>query len=132
MVMSSRLVTLAACVAAALPAASADASTTLATNPAGDQVLVYQVRGQTGRSLYASVREPGGSFGPLRAIAPPPGVFEPQAFVDDAGGAVVAWQRLDSLYGGGNVLAVGATVRAPGGRFGPPAKLQEGASAFVR
>src|SRR3954471_11299680 len=126
------LAMLAACVGAAWPVAFADAITTVATNPAGDQVLVYQVRGQTGRSLYASVRERGGSFGPLRAIAPPPGVFKPEAFVDDAGGSVVAWQRLDTLIGGGQGVAVGAAVRAPGRRFGSPAKLYEGESGFVR
>src|SRR3954451_22495920 len=83
----SCLIVLTACLAGLAPAA-ASGTTTLATNPAGSEVLLYSPLQQQSRPLFAATREPGGGFGPLNAIAPPPGVFDARAAVDDSGGAV--------------------------------------------
>jgi hypothetical protein len=113
-----------ACVAVLVPAA-ADGSTQLASNPAGDQVLVYQVRVQRARALYASVRERRGEFGPLRVIAQPPGVFEPSAFIDDAGGDLVAVAR---NFGPGSADLAVRDMRDPESGINRTAELvQEGA-----
>src|SRR4051794_2977400 len=79
-------------------AGSANGSTQIATNPAGDQVLFHQVLGQTSRPLYAATRHPGGGFGALRPVVPPPGRFVPTAAVDDGGGFAVAWTSYDPHY----------------------------------
>jgi hypothetical protein len=91
----------------------ADASTQIATNPAGDQVLLHQVLGQQSRALYAGVRPTGGSFTPLSEIAPPPGVFAADARVDDAGGSIASWLSPKPA------VAIGG----PDGSFGTPVDL---------
>jgi hypothetical protein len=96
---------------------------TLATNPAGSQVLLTQPPPEQLRPLFAATRDPGGGFSPLRAIGPPPGVFEVRAAVDDNGGAVAAWLSRDPQNVRPDRLF--ASVRAPGAPFGPPMQLLE-------
>jgi hypothetical protein len=100
-------------------AGRADAATQIATNPAGDQVLLHQVLGQQSRALYAGVRRAGGSFTPLSQIAPPPGFFTADARVDDAGGSVASW--LSHIPGQKATAAV--AIGAPDGSFGSPVDL---------
>jgi hypothetical protein len=109
----------------AIGAASAHGATEIATNPAGDQVLFHQVLGQKARALYATVRHPGGSFAPLQTIAPPPGepgVFTPEATVDDGGGIAAMWGTHDPLYVN-DPTAASVAIAAPDGSFAAPTEL---------
>jgi hypothetical protein len=93
----SCLLVLTACLAGLLPTTAAG-NITLATNPAGSEVLLYSPLQQQSRPLFAATRDPDRGFGPLKAIAPPPGVFDARAAVDDSGGAVTAWLSHDPRY----------------------------------
>src|SRR3954447_24468248 len=118
----SCLVLLTACLAGLAPAA-ASGTTTLATNPAGSEVLLYSPLQQASRPLFAAAREPGGGFGPLKAIAPPPDVFDARAAVEDTRAAVAAWVSHDPH--GQSPDRAFASIRAPGAEFGQPAQLFE-------
>jgi hypothetical protein len=98
-------------------------STTLATNPAGAEVLLHQPLQQQSRPLFVSTREPDGSFAPLRPLGAPPGVFDAQAALDDAGGAVAAWVSRDPKAARADRGFV--SVRAPGAAFAPPTQVFE-------
>ena len=104
---------------AALPSAAADAHTQLATSETGGGALLEQILTQRTRPLFASIRAPNGVFGPLRPIYPARYYFENQRVaVDDAGGAVAIWTRLDG--DGSPPPRVLVATRRPGERFGPP------------
>src|SRR3954453_23095120 len=117
--MRARVLTVAVLALLGGAAGRADAATQIATNPAGDQVLLHQVLGQQSRALYAGVRPAGGNFSPLSGIAPPPGFFTADARVDDAGGSVASW--LSHIPGQKASAAV--AIGAPDGSFGTPVDL---------
>jgi hypothetical protein len=96
--MGRRAFTAAALALVLIAPGSAHASTEIATNPAGDQVLFHQVLGFATRPLYVTTRHPGTGFGPVRPAVPPPGIFYPAARVDDSGAFVATWAVDDSLH----------------------------------
>jgi hypothetical protein len=119
--MRARVLTVAVLALLGGAAGRADAATQIATNPAGDQVLLHQVLGQQSRALYAGVRPAGADFGPLSEIAPPPGFFTADARVDDSGGSIASW--LSHIPGEKATAAV--AIGAPDGSFGTPVDLPD-------
>jgi hypothetical protein len=120
--MCRRAFTVAALALLLTAAGSARASTEIATNPAGDQVLLHQLLGQTTRPLYATTRHPGTGFGPVQPVVPPPGIFYPAARVDDSGAFVATWVSDDPFrrtHPTTNAVAIGA----PDGSLGTPTTL---------
>jgi hypothetical protein len=104
---------------AAVCAPAAGASTELASNGRGDQLLLRQVLGQASRPLFAATRARGG-FGQFTPISDVSAFQVRAATVDDAGGAVAAW----TTYGRGyDERTAVAAIRPPGGVFGRPGEL---------
>jgi hypothetical protein len=94
--------------------------TLVASNGNGDGVVLEQVLNQRTRSLFATTRAADGQFGPLRAISRPSYVDGQSVGVDDGGGAVAAWQRVDGEDGPYDVMVA---IKRPGARFGKPRRL---------
>jgi hypothetical protein len=107
----------------------ADAYVDLASNARGDQVLLDQVLGQHNRPLFATAREPGGSFAALAPISPATDVGQRHAVVDEAGGAVAAWSTLPSEFTPSTPVYV--ATRPPGGQFGAPRELGTNAGTLI-
>lgn len=80
------------------------------------------------RRIEAVVRPPGGDIGPPVRVArlPRPGsVTGPLVAVGDDGWVVVAWSQLRRTRTGRVTGTVWASVRPPGGRFGPATVLND-------
>src|SRR5436305_7996623 len=107
---------------AVLPCA-AQAGTLVTSNDGGAGVLLEQVLTQRTRPLFAAVRSPGGTFGPLRELTPPTYFDDQQVALDDTGGAVAVWTQFDALGFPGRILVA---TRKPGMRFGRPGALYRG------
>src|SRR2546427_1553492 len=103
---------------AVLPSA-AEARTVIASNETGSEVLLEQVLQQQTQPLFAAIRSPSGSFGPLRVLTPPD-FNSQQVAMDDAGGAVAMWYRIETQSAAARVLVA---TRPPGGRFCRPKAL---------
>lgn len=69
--------------------------------------------------LAATIRAPGGTFGPARTLTPVRRGVEPAAAIADSGRAVVAWSQGKEARRG----RLRATVIEPGGLPGPPRML---------
>ncbi len=91
----------------------------VATDPAGDAVAVWQRSNGTNQIVQAAVRPAGGSFGAsVDLSATGQNALSPQVAMDQAGDAVVAWQRSN----GTNVI-IQAVTRPATGSFSSPHDL---------
>ena len=106
----------------------------VALDGAGNATVVWEVDelrsnlGQAVGSVVAAVRPAGGRFGaPQRLSARSQRAARPDIAVDEAGNAVVVWQRRVEPPGGYRftpaAYEVQAAVRSGRGRFGPPQTL---------
>ena len=111
------------CVVAGLVwAASALGAPQLAQNENGDSTLLFDILAQR-RPAQATSSAPGGAFGPPTALTPYGPLENQNVAIDDHGGAVAAWTHVGA-FGGGPHEAY-ASVKPPGGDFGPPQRLFE-------
>jgi hypothetical protein len=103
---------------------SALAAPQLSQNENGDSALLFDILAQS-RPLQATSSAPGGAFGPLRSLTNAPvasnSLGPANLAIDDHGGAVATWTGLGPS--GGCPCATYASVKPPGGEFGPPQQL---------
>ncbi len=91
----------------------------VAMDPAGDAVAVWQRSNGSNYIVQAALRPAGGSFGaPMDLSSPRHNATIPQVAMDQAGDAVVAWQRSS-----GTSEVVQAAARRAGASFARPINL---------
>jgi hypothetical protein len=92
---------------------------TVAMDPAGDAVAVWQRNDGSNQIVQGSYRPAGGDFGaPVDLSAAGQNALRPQVAMDTAGDAVVVWHRSN-----GTNTIVQASVRTAGGSFSAPVDL---------
>ena len=101
----------------------------IAVDPSGNTVAVWTQSDGTNGRIYAAYRPNGGSFAaPVTVSASGADATAPDVSMDNAGNALVGWQRTD-----GTKLRVQTSIRSPGvgGVFGPTSTLSApGQDAF--
>jgi hypothetical protein len=100
----------------------------VAMNAGGTAVVAWK----QGNEIDASMRPARGSFGGAKAVSNAPSTDDPWAAINAAGVAVVSWD--DDAVGscpGPPSWAFHATVRLPGGEFGPVETVCDAPRAFL-